>query len=103
MITDEHYQTKDTDEDKLRLDALVAELRSRGKEAEIQKLIYSRTRRRPFHTDSNGYFVRRDGNQFKPNCDAQKDFVTSNARYVALISPRGGGKSSAGAQKAIKK
>lgn len=53
-------------------------------------------------TDSNDYFVKLDGKQFQDREELHK-FVNSNARFVALVSGRGGGKTAAGAQKALKK
>ncbi len=53
-------------------------------------------------TDENNYWIRNDGKIFKPS-EAQRKFISSTARFVALISGRGGGKTAAGAQKAGQK
>jgi predicted phage terminase large subunit-like protein len=90
-------------EERKKLDALLTELNNRGLGGQAQKLVEQKRNRRPFHTDSSGYFVRRDGRRFIPNSDPQSAFIDDNARYVALISPRGGGKSASGAQKAMRK
>ena len=55
-----------------------------------------------FPVDENGYFRKDDGSTYKPN-ENQERFVNSNARFCALISGRGGGKTAAGAQKALRK
>ncbi len=44
-----------------------------------------------FPTDDDGYWIRNDGKRFIPS-KAQREFIESEARFVALISGRGGGK-----------
>ena len=55
-----------------------------------------------FPVDQSGYFVKRDGSLYSPN-EKQENFLNSNAVLSAFISGRGGGKSCAGAQKALAK
>jgi len=55
-----------------------------------------------FPTDENDYFVKVDGTKYKPN-ENQENFLGTNAVLSAFISGRGGGKTCAGAQKALKK
>lgn len=52
--------------------------------------------------DSNGYFIKKDGKQFQDR-EELHNFIHSTARFVALVSGRGGGKTAAGAQKALRK
>jgi hypothetical protein len=52
--------------------------------------------------DSRGYFSKLDGRFFNPN-ENHVNFLKSTARFCALISGRGGGKSAAGSQKALQK
>jgi hypothetical protein len=49
-----------------------------------------------------GCFTSRDGRKFNPNAP-QKGFIFSEARFSALISGRGAGKTASGAQKALRK
>ena len=44
-----------------------------------------------WNIDETGYFLKRDGTTFVPNSPRQEAFVSSNARFVALFSGRGGG------------
>ena len=85
-------------QEKTKLSLLINELRSRGKD--LPRDIFPHRKRWP--VDSNGYFVRLDGRQYNPN-NPQEGFVKSTARFVGFHGSRGSGKSSAGAQKSIKK
>jgi len=55
--------------------------------------------------DENGFLIKNNGTKYQISDDQVEvgKFVTSKARFAALISGRGGGKSAAGAQKALKK
>lgn len=88
--------------DKQKLLYYLREAQNRGLPvAEIlRKRVLENTR--PWHTDSNGYFVRRDGKLFKPYEEQQK-FLASKARFALFLGGRGSGKSASGAQKAVKK
>lgn len=57
---------------------------------------------KPWPIDRNGYFVRRDGKQYRAT-EAQRDFINDTSRYCAFFTGRGGGKSAAGSQKALRK
>ena len=61
-----------------------------------------------FPVDSNGFFIKEDGRKYDPldeNGEVREStrFVLSTAVLSALISGRSGGKTAAGAQKALKK
>lgn len=59
-------------------------------------------RKKEWHTDSNGYFVKINGSFYNPT-PKHTSFINSEARLAAFIGGRGSGKSAAGAQKAIRK
>jgi predicted phage terminase large subunit-like protein len=87
------------DQEKLkRLAVLIDEAERRG--LEIDRSVLNKDI--VFPVDSNGYFVKRDGTRYAPN-ENQENFVLSDSVLTAFISGRGGGKSCAGAQKALKK
>ena len=81
---------------------LIAEMRSRGlpipEGLEVPKSRGELT----WNLDPNGYFVRNDGWKFNPR-EVLVDFINSRARFILLKSGRGGGKTTAAAQKALKK
>jgi phage terminase large subunit-like protein len=52
--------------------------------------------------DKNGYFVKKDGRHFEPS-ESQKKFLESTARFALFRGSRGSGKSTCGAQKAMRK
>jgi len=87
-----------TEDERKKLSILVSEAQSRG--ITIPKSIISNTY--IFPHDENGYFIKFDGGHFDAN-EKQERFISSRARFVALISGRGGGKSASAAQKALKK
>ena len=85
-----------------RLILLVDEAKRRGIEIPTIKT------RIDFPVDSNGFFTKEDGTRYDPldedgNIRESTRFVESKAVLSALISGRMGGKSAAGAQKAVKK
>lgn len=55
-----------------------------------------------FMVGSNGYFVRTDGKMYVPT-NTHRDFISSRARFVGMVSGRGGGKTAGGCQKALNK
>jgi predicted phage terminase large subunit-like protein len=55
-----------------------------------------------WNKDESGWFMGINDTHFVPS-KKQEDFIRSRARYVALVSGRGGGKTAAGAQKAMLK
>lgn len=77
---------------------LLEELKNRG--ITIPESTYRVSHKWPL--DKNGFFPKMDGKLFSPN-ENQFAFVRSKARFVALISGRGGGKSASGSQKALLK
>jgi hypothetical protein len=85
-------------EEKEKLYLLLEEMKSRG--ISVPETAYKTVLKWP--SDRNGYFPKMDGNFFNPN-ENQEQFLRSNARFVALISGRGGGKSCSGSQKALEK
>jgi phage terminase large subunit len=89
-----------TTEERQKVSSMIAELQSRNilipNELKLDKSV-------TWPKDSDGYFVKIDGRRYTTSNQAAVDFVKSNARFVALISGRGGGKSASGSQKAIEK
>lgn len=57
---------------------------------------------RPFPKSPRGYFYKKDGTEYIPN-KQQERFILSTAKFSLLNSARGGGKTAAGAQKALRK
>lgn len=85
-------------EEREQLFFVIDELNSRG--IPVPKNYYRKIVK--WSTDKRGHFPKADGKFFNPN-EFQSDFLKSNARFVALISGRGGGKSATGSQKALQK
>lgn len=95
-------QTKtQTNETRLLL-ATLAEMKARGMEIPSNFKIHTSSKKSGWNTDENGYFIKIDGTHFRPR-DELVDFLKSKARFILLRSGRGGGKTVAGAQKAIAK
>jgi len=67
---------------------------------DVSKLLLSFQKQ--FPTDPNGYFVRRDGRMYDPT-ESQQNFILSSSRFILFYGSRGSGKTTAGAQKALKK
>lgn len=80
--------------------ALIAEMRNRGLDIPKEMLQLGKL---DWGKDPNDFFIKRDGKSFTPNNEDQKNFIESEARFVALISGRGGGKTASGSQKALKR
>ena len=87
-------------DDTQRLAALLAEIKSRG--IQLPAEMSRSGRRLVWPVDENGYFKKLDGTIFNPYKN-QDEFVRSEAVFVAILSGRGGGKTGAGAQKAMRK
>lgn len=92
--------SKLTNEDQQTLIAVVTEMKNRGLPIPIENI---RQIKHDWSTDADGYFIKHDGKNFIPNSDQQGAFVHSTARFSALFSGRGGGKTASGAQKALMK
>ena len=91
--------------DKKKLFVLLEEMERRGLDLPPEAANILRTRSQkniPFPVDNNGFFLRHDGRRYTPN-DMQDAFIKSEARFVLLFSGRGGGKTAAATQKALKK
>ena len=87
------------------LNKLLAEAQHRGMEIPketLQQLVGLKSDVN-FRTSTNGWFYRQDGREYIPNCDEQLGFATTRARFSALFSGRGAGKSCTGSQRACKK
>ena len=81
---------------------LIDEAKRRGLEVPTHKKTIK------FSVDSNGFFVKEDGTKYDPLDEngvyrESTRFVESTSVLSALISGRSGGKSAAGAQKALRK
>lgn len=89
-----------TQDERQKISSLLAEMQSRNivipDEMKLDKSV-------TWPRDSDGYFVKVNGRRYTTSNQAAVDFVKSNARFVALISGRGGGKSASGSQKALEK
>jgi len=85
-------------EEKEKLYLMLEEMKSRG--ISVPETAYKTVLKWP--VDKAGNFSRMDGRFYNPN-ENHKKFLESNARFLALISARGGGKSAAGSQKSLKK
>lgn len=81
-----------------KLAILIEELERRG--VDVRHAIKLRKVKWPI--DSRGYFTKMDGSKYEPS-ENQGGFVESKSYFSAFIGPRGSGKTTAGAQKALKK
>jgi predicted phage terminase large subunit-like protein len=61
-----------------------------------------KTKKLVWRVGENGHFLKSDGGLYTPT-EKQSNFINSNAQFSALISARAGGKTAAGAQKALNK
>lgn len=91
-----------TTEDRKKLLLIAAEMKARGLPVpEIpQEALGQQSMSWP--VDDNGYFIRRDGKNYKPT-EQQAKYIDSKSRFSLFFGGRGSGKSSASAQKAMKK
>ena len=90
-----------TPEQNKKLLALLSEAKARGiqlpSNVRIPGVIEDKWR-----VDERGYFTTRSGKRFNPRPELEA-FINSTARFTLIRSGRGGGKSVAGAQKALRK
>lgn len=91
-----------TTEEKKHLLLLLAEAEARGIKIDPGYVLPKTKEENPWNIDDNGYFIKRDGKQFKPREELEK-FIMSDARFILLRSGRGGSKTTSGAQKALRK
>lgn len=89
-----------TTEERNKVASLISELQSRNLTIPDE---YQLNKKISWSLDPDGYFVRLDGRRFSTDNKDALNFYLSNARFVALISGRGGGKSAVGSQKALLK
>jgi len=87
-------------DEKRKLYLLLVEKKSRGEVTPILDNYSSVSS--DWGVDENGYFIRDDGVHYEPSI-TQGGFIGSTSRFSAFYSPRGGGKTGAGAQKALRK
>lgn len=85
--------------------AIVTELRSRGVPIppEILEQMSWTSRTKAWRVDDKGYFIGIDGRNFNANAVQKAIIDDVSSRFIAFIAGRGAGKSSTGAQKALKK
>lgn len=88
-----------TSEDKQQLISIITEMRSRG--IQIPNDVLKSTKL-TWSVDGDGWFLKRDGKNFIPT-ERQNAFIASKARFGGFVGGRGSGKTTAGAQKALKK
>jgi len=88
-----------SDGDREKLAVLLQEAQNRGIDLDISQFQEQKV---DFPTDDNGYFRKHDLTEFRPRQELE-DFINSNAQFVGIFSGRGGGKTTAGSQKALKK
>lgn len=83
-----NHKSQLTSDDRKKLLAQIREAENRG--LPVYSILRQRLseKTKPWKTDSNGYFPRRDGKFFVPYPE-QKDFVESHARFSLLIAGRG--------------
>jgi len=83
---------------------LLAEARARGLEIpqEVIDNLSGIRSFQPFKKDEFGYYYKNDGKRYTPNIH-QELFVNNTTRFSLLNSGRGGGKTAAGAQRALRK
>jgi len=91
-----------TFDDKRKLYLALNEIKARGLELPEDASQLFQKKELVWPVDMDGYFVRRDGRLFNPQGE-QLDFIIATQRYVLFRSGRGGGKSAAGSQKALRK
>lgn len=96
-------ETKDQDlEDKRRLVIILQEMKTRGLSIPKDIRLPGTAEKTSWNLDENGYVIRGDGWRFNPR-PVLEAFINSTARFILLKSGRGGGKTTAAAQKAIRK
>ena len=78
---------------------LAKELQARG--IPVSQVLRQKEREN-WRQDERGYFLRYDGKRYNPT-EGQENFIQSEARFCAFIGSRGSGKTSASAQKALRR
>lgn len=91
-----------SEEEKRKALWLISEMKSRGMEIPTGLATLEDKGSLSWNLDENGYFAKVDGKKFSPR-QVLVDFINDGSRFILLKSGRGGGKSTAGAQKALKK
>lgn len=81
---------------------IMAEMRARGLPIPQGLMVPSLVGDSSWNLDENGYFTKTNGKHFNPR-QVLVDFITDTSKFILLKSGRGGGKSTAGAQKALLK
>ena len=86
------------------MNQLLSEAKTRGIDIDPDTVnqLSGRKVRLEWYTTPEGFFYKRDGLPYVPN-PKQRAFIDARARYVAFFAGRGAGKSSASAQKALRK
>ncbi len=95
-------QKTTTTDDQRRLVAVLAEMKARGLKMPDSSNVPLTENKNDWNQDENGWFIRIDGKHFQPRPELV-EFIESNARFLLLRSGRGGGKSTTGVQKGLKK
>ena len=96
----EVYRQRLSEDDKRKLIFIVAEMKSRGLPIPEGLEIPASRSMMTWNLGGNGYFVKNDGTIFNPR-PVLEEFIKDDSRFILLKSGRGGGKSAAGAQKAM--
>ncbi|MBC8550867.1 MAG: hypothetical protein H8D23_14580, partial [Candidatus Brocadiales bacterium] len=99
MSITKNAQKKLSSDEQEKLAILLAEIENRGLEIPQEM---KQNRRLIWPVDSRGYFRKLDGSPYNPT-EYQEKFCQSSGIFVGFWGSRGSGKSSAGAQKALKK
>jgi len=89
-------------EEKRKLLLIIAEMKSRNMPIPPDLELPMTAGDISWGTDKNGYFSRRDGVKYNLR-PVLEEFIKDESRFILLRSGRGGGKSSAGCQKALRK
>lgn len=88
--------------DKRRLLLVISEMKARGIPIPENLVLPEPVSTSSWNVDSRGYFIKRDGKHFTPRPTLEA-FINDKSRFILLKSGRGGGKTTAGAQKALLK
>lgn len=91
-----------SEDEKKRALLIIAEMKARGIPIPSGLEVPNSAGDLHWNLDENGYFIKNDGRNFSPR-SVLVDFINDESRFILLKSGRGGGKSTAGAQKALKK
>lgn len=96
-------RNRDAKRNKLKI--IIAEMRARGMEIPPDMLeeIRGLNFKIEFPKDENGFYLKRDGTLFKTSNPNALAFINDHSRFAAYIAGRGSGKSSSGAQKAVRR